>query len=128
MAILAGDMKNLNVTAIKKNILPGIQLLGLAMFISSAWNDSGIVLMYISLIVTMTPHLLTGKWRSRLGYFLLLAGAGLIVLALHFSWELTLIIAGVVIMTVGAYQIFRELVDDVNTPRKALKQICKQIK
>lgn len=121
-------MKNLDVTAIKNNILPGIQVLGLAMFISSAWNNSGIVLMYISLIVIMTPHLLTGKWRDRLGYFLLLAGASLIVLAFHFAWELTLIIIGVVIMTVGAYQIFRGLVDDVSTPRKALKHISKQRK
>lgn len=121
-------MSNLKVEVLKARILLAIQLLGVAMFISSTWNKSSDVLLFISLVFIMAPNLLTGRWRARLGYVLAIIGAGFVGLTLNVGWSPAWAISGVIVITAGAYQIFKDFVDNVSTPRKALEKISKSIK
>lgn len=121
-------MSNVKIEVIKARVLLAIQLLGVAMFVNSAWNNSGAVLLFISLVLIMAPNLLTGRWRARFGYFLAIIGAGLVGLTLNVSWGPICATLGVIVITTGAYQIFRDFVDNVSTPRKALEKISKTIK
>lgn len=121
-------MNKSKVEVIKARILLTIQLLGAAMFMSSIWNKSGAVLLFVSLVLTMTPNLLTGRWRARLGCFMAIIGVGFIGIALHVGLSPAWAISGVIVITAGAYQIFKDSVDNVSVPRKALEKISSPIK
>ncbi|WP_323946844.1 hypothetical protein [Aeromonas hydrophila] len=121
-------MKNLNIEMLKAKILLAIQFIGISMFINSIWNKSGAALFFIAFVLIMSPNLLTGRWRARFGYFLAIIGAGLVGLTLNVSWSPIWAASGVIVITAGVYQIFRDFVDNVSTPRKALEKISKTIK
>lgn len=121
-------MKNLNIEMLKAKILLAIQFLGISMFINSIWNKSGAALFFIAFVLIMSPQLLTGRWRARFGYFLVIIGAGFIGLALHVGWNLAWALCGTIVITAGVYQVYRDFVDNISTPRKALEKITKPIK
>lgn len=121
-------MKRFNMEMFNTKILLAIQLLGVAMFVSAVWNKSGIIVLFISLVLTISPLLLTGRWRARLGYVLIIIGTGFTGMTLHIGWDPAWAICGAFFITAGVYEIFRDFIDHVSIPRKALEKISKSVK